>query len=134
MLGEDVAAFLPELRAQAESLMTAACAITRSGPLTWNPSTLQHESSTVSVYTGKCRVKRGGAQGSAETVADQTLTESAYAVHLPVVGSEGILVGDVVTITACPDDAEMVGRVFTVEASPAYSQGTARRVPVRESQ
>lgn len=114
--------------------MTASCSITVDGVKTWDSGTLQFEDTDVVVYTGPCRVKRGGTQDSVTTVAEQTFVEAQYEVHLPVASSGAVAKNAVVLVTGCPDDAELVGRRFTVVAVPAGSQVTARRIPVREVQ
>lgn len=133
-LGSDLTDALPELRRQAESRMTASCTITVDGVKTWNPETLQFDDTDVVVYTGPCRVKRRDTQDSVTTVAEQTFIEAQYEVHLPVASSGAVVKNAVVLVTGCPDDAELVGRRFTVVAVPAGSQVTARRIPVREVQ
>lgn len=135
-LGQDIAAALPALRAQAESMMTGACTITRPGvptPENWNPVTLQYDITPVSVYTGKCRLRPSGQQDRGTDAAGQVFVESSYVLSLPVIGSESVAKDDLVTVTAA-DDPVLVGRVFTVVVDPAYMNGTARRVPVREAQ
>ena len=49
MIGHDVAAALPELRAQAESLMTATCDIDRL-TTTWNEALQKSVTTWASVY------------------------------------------------------------------------------------
>lgn len=132
-LGYDFTAALPELRAQAESAMTGSCTVTRPGEQAWNEETLQYEASLVTAYTGKCRLRPSGQQDRGTDAAGQVFVESSYVLSLPVVGSEGVQRDDTVTVTAA-DDPVLVGRVFTVVVDPAYMNGTARRVPVREAQ
>lgn len=133
-LGQDIAAAMPALRAAAESRMTAHCVITRAGEPVWNPVTMQNDETPVTVFEGPCRVRLGGSQDQAKNAADQSFIASLYVLSLPVVGSEGVRAADVVRVVSAPDDPALPGTVFTVVAAPAYSQGTARRFPVRETQ
>lgn len=134
-LGADLMAALPGLRAAAESRMTASCTITRPGDETvWNPETMQNENVPVTAYTGPCRVRAAGQQDRAENAADQSFMASQYILSLPVVGSEGVRRDDTVTVTACPEDAALVGDVFRVVAESAGSQMTARRLAVARTQ
>lgn len=114
--------------------MTSSCTVTVDGEQAWNPETLQYEDAPATVYSGPCRVKRRDAQDSVKNAADQSFVASQYELHLPVSLSGAVVKDAVVLITACPDDAALVGRKFTVVAVPAASQVTARRVPVREVQ
>lgn len=114
--------------------MTASCAITVDGEKTWNPDTLQYDDTDVVVYSGPCRVKRRDTQDSVTTVADQVFVESLHELHVPVASSGGIVKNAIVTVTACPEDALLVGRKFVVVSVPAGSQTTARRIPIREVQ
>jgi hypothetical protein len=114
--------------------MTAVCAITRPGPQVWNPETLQYEAPTLAVYSGKCRLRATGQQDRGTDAASQVFVESSYVLSLPVAGSESVLKGDTVVFTLCPDDAEVVGRKYSVVAVPAQSHATARRVPIKEAQ
>ena len=134
-LGSDIDAALPELRAEAESRMTASSAITRPGDeVVWNPETMQNENVPMTVYTGKCRVRAAGQQDRAENAADQSFMASQYILSLPVVGSEGVRRDDTVTVIGCPEDAALVGDVFRVVAESAGSQMTARRLTVTRTQ
>ena len=133
-LAADIAAVLPELRRQAEARMTATCTVSHGGTSTWNPETLQYDTDSTAVYTGRCRVRPAVNQDRGNDAADQALIESQFILSLPVVGSGAIKAGDMVVITSCPEDAAMTGRTYSIIAMPAYSQGTARRIPVREVQ
>lgn len=133
-LGGDITAALPGLRAQAESMMTATCLITRPGVQVWNPATMQYESIPVDVYVGRCRLRPTQQIDRGQNAADQAFVESSYTLSLPVAGSEGVQKDDTVEITAYPADAALVGRKYTVVVDVAHSDGTARRLPVREVQ
>ena len=133
MIGDDIAAMLPELREQAESLMFDACSITRpgEGKGTWNESTGQYDPpAPVTVYAGKCKVQTGEVVVSTADVAGREAFIVASRLDLPVVGSEGVQQGDTATITASALDVALVGQVFTVQSTHIGTAKTARRLPV----
>jgi hypothetical protein len=133
-LGDDVAAALLELRGEAESRMRDTCTITRPGAVVWNATTLQNDVTTVTVYSGPCRVKAAVMRDRVVTVADQSLVESQFILSLPIATSGGVATDDSVTITASAEDPATVGRMYRIIAGPAPSDATARRFPIRETQ
>jgi hypothetical protein len=85
------------------------------------------------VYTGPCRIQQQVAQGSA--AAPQTPGQDyqmlvGLELQLPVVGSEGLAVSDVATITSAAHDEEMVGLVLIVRELAAKTDASTRRVGV----
>lgn len=86
------------------------------------------------VYTGRCRLREITAAMAREaTPAPSVHQAMRYRVlQLPVVGSEDIQVGDVVTMTTCVNDPDMVGRTFVVRDQSGSSEQTARRLGVEE--
>lgn len=130
-LGSDIAAALPGLRAQAESLMVSVCTITRGGGAgVWNESTGQYDSTAVTVYSGPCRVRFPSTVVRESDTQNQFTVEQEPLLSLPVAGSEGVTVDDVVTITANPSDSAMVGLTLRIAGLHAQTQATARRFPV----
>jgi hypothetical protein len=132
-LGADIAAALPELRAAAESMMRATFRITRAGGETWNPETLQNDSTLTTVYEGPGRLRAINTQDKGGDAADQAFIESQFTLSLPIVGSEGIEKDDVAECVEDPSDAAMTGRRFVVTWPAAQSDASARRLPVRET-
>lgn len=128
------AATLARGRALAQSLMTSTCVVTRVIGETWDPVTLQNVPALETVYEGQCRVRQASAQDHAENAADQSFVASLYVLSLPVTGSEEVHRDDLVTVTTCPEDAALEGDRFSIFAAPAYSHGTARRIPVRRTE
>ncbi|MFN2344762.1 MAG: DUF6093 family protein, partial [Dermatophilaceae bacterium] len=58
MLGHDIAAELPLLRAEAESHMTSTCVATTLGEPTWDDATGTYApGEPTTVYSGKCRLR-----------------------------------------------------------------------------
>lgn len=131
-LGSDVAAALPELRVQAESLMVSTCTITRGGGAgVWNEATGAYDATATTIYSGPCRLIFRSNSVVRETDAQgQFLLEQEPQLSLPVVGSETVTVGDAVTITANPYDAAMVGLTLRIAGIHTQTQATARRFPV----
>lgn len=85
------------------------------------------------VYTGRCRIQQAAAPwaGPAE-VGQAAIRISALELQLPVVGSEDLQADDRVTITACVNDAELVGKRFVVVGLHYATDKTTRRVPLEE--
>ena len=129
MLGPDVVATLPGLRAQAESLMVDACTVTRAGEPFWDEVTGTYTPGAGStLYTGKCRVRMPDASSSETEAGEASWSLRGAVVSLPVVGSESVRVGDVVTVTASVWDAALVGQAFTVAGLHSQSLSSARRL------
>ncbi|MEU8158041.1 DUF6093 family protein [Micromonospora sp. NPDC048986] len=108
-------AFEAHHRPVSESGMTAECRITRpsSGPATWDDATGQNTyPAPMVVYEGICRVHRGGPAGgseaSARTVADRVLALGQYDVTIST-AADLVKVNDIVTITACQGDPDLIG-------------------------
>ncbi len=121
-------------RSAAEARMTDACSIAHPGAAaTFDPVTGTYTDPTATVfYTGPCEVQvsdgltaQEGEAGGAE------LTVLRLMVKVPVEVT-GVVVDDVVTITASLLDPDLVGRVFQVVAGHAKSFLTARRLQVEE--
>lgn len=134
MIGYDIAAALPEMRRQAESLMLDSCTITRAGTGqgTWNEGTGSYDPPAPStVYAGKCKVQTRDVQVANPDVAGREAFVVDWTIHLPVVGSEDVRQGDLVHIDAAALDAALVGREFTVDGPHLGTAKTARRLPVK---
>ena len=128
-LGADIAAALPQLRRQAESMMRDECTITRAGTQTWDDAAGVYTGGTPTLlYAGPCRVRRPNVaeREAAAGEADWTLTGAV--VSIPVDGTTDDLLDATVTIVACEMDPTLTGRVFTVLAPRAQSQAIARRL------
>ncbi|MBK6556143.1 MAG: hypothetical protein KBG78_05745 [Dermatophilaceae bacterium] len=128
-LGADIAAALPQLRRQAESMMRDECTITRAGTQTWDDAAGVYTGGTPTLlYAGPCRVRRPNVaeREAAAGEADWTLTGAV--VSIPVDGTTDDLLGATVTVVGCEMDPSLTGRVFTVLAPHAQSQATARRL------
>lgn len=136
VIGDDVAAALPELRAQAESMMTAHCVIRMKGPgFVFDPVT---KTGSVQrgdvVYSGKCRVRPSSSlDRNADLVGEQRVTTASYVVRVPV-GVSGVVPDCVVTIDQS-NDPHMQGREVSVINVNGYANfDTALRIFVIDNQ
>jgi len=118
----------------AESRMADACTIRRRTGQTSDPVTGAATPTYLSPdpYSGKCRVQQRNAQARGHDVGEDFLLIVRFELQLPVATSAGLKVGDLVTVTACVADPDLVGRVFTVFELVHKSEATARRVGVIE--
>lgn len=128
------ASVLARGRAAAELSMQDACIIRRRNASgTTDPVTGYPTQTYDDVYTGRCRVQQATrGQADRQDVGQDSLLLLRVEVQLPVVGSEGLAVGDEVTITAAVNDADLVGRVFVIHDLAHKSEATARRVQCTE--
>ena len=129
MLGDDVTAALPELRAHAESLMVDACTITRGGEPVWDDASGTYTPGTgTTVYDGPCRVRMPSPDGSETASGEATWSLRGAFVSVPIDTSAGVRVGDVVTVTSSVHDPALVGQPFTVTGLHSQTFSTARRL------
>lgn len=130
MLGWDLAAALPGLRAEAESRMTETVQI---GVFQDGVDLETGEPTRELVeqrYEGKARVRYPGnavsARDNVQVVAVQDIV-----VSIPH-GSPVCFEGDEVLVTASTADPALVGKQYTVKGAPEVGQTTAHRYPVTE--
>lgn len=138
-LADAVTSALPELRAEAERLMTDTCQITRVDPQApapeMDPGTLAYpEPARLTVYEGKCKIqiKAVTAGGSSSDAGERQSITQEFQLHLPVDGTAEVAATDVAEVTASVFDESLVGRKFTVIGRHEKSHATARRLPVIE--
>ncbi len=120
-------------RVAALALMQDQCTITRVTGQTTNLQTGVVTNTTSTIYTGVCRVQRlpSGGLSRPATVGEAQLYQQPLYVQVPTTVA-GVLLGDVVTITASVLDADLVGRSFWVKELPAKTHTTAHRFGVEE--
>lgn len=82
MIGDVIAEALPELRAQAESLMVATAVVTRDEEPHWDEATEAMVGGTVTVYDGPARLIRAAA-GRAVDAAGEDVQATPYVVVVP---------------------------------------------------
>lgn len=114
-------------RARAAQRMSDACAIEHQTGVVSNDDTGVTTPVTTTVYTGPCRVKLAG-PGTATDGGEVTVAVISPEVHVPVVGTEGVVHGDLVTITSALNDPALAGRVFRVVGKDVKSESTVRRL------
>jgi hypothetical protein len=120
-------------RLAAELGMVDACTIRRADAGGTDPDTGYPTGQTwTDLYAGKCRVQQAQAQAQTEDVGEDRLLLLRLEVQLPVVGTEGLQVGDEITMTAAAHDADLVGRVFLVHDLAHATEKTSRRVQCLE--
>lgn len=130
MLGWDVAAALPGLRAHAESLMSTSLIIRRKGADVRDPETGTMVPSWTTVYEGPCRVRFTNADPHESDQSGQRVAQQSPTVWLPIATSAGVRLDDVGEILANPDDLGIVGVTFRVAGEHAQTHSTSRRLPV----
>lgn len=110
------------------------CRIERPASDFTNPTTGAVTKTYTPVYPdGPCRIQAAAANWAGPTdVAQAALRLASFELQLPVVGSEGIEIDDRVTVLSCLNDADLVGRVFTVTGVSRKSHATTRKLPLLE--
>lgn len=113
--------------------MTDTCQIQRQTGTTTNPNTGVVSPTWSTIYDGACRMQeRGGWSRDIAVAPDQPQLAINRELQLPVSTSGSVRAGDRVTITACVNDAGMVGRQMWLRGQPTKSEATARRFTLEE--
>lgn len=109
------------------------CIIERVSGESLNPVTGKLTKTYTTVYSGACRVQAASANwaGPAD-VAQAALRLASSELQVPVVGSEGLRIDDRVTVLTCLNDADLVGRKFTLTGESRKSHATTRKLPLLE--
>lgn len=82
-------------------------------------------------YSGKCRVQQALVQSTREDAGEDDVLLLRLELQLPVVGSEGLEVGDTVTFTTVRD-TDLIGRTLLVRDLAHKTDATARRIQLVE--
>lgn len=133
-LSSAIEAELLTLQAEAEARMVDACTIRRTtdaDPII-DPVTLQLTPVYTTVYTGKCRLRQGGAMSREREAGERISIGIGVMVSIPV-ATTGVQVGDEVRVTTSRDP-ELVGKTFRVTALERQTDTTARRLECEEAQ
>lgn len=136
MLGDEVAAELPRLRAEAESLMRDTLVVdVPTGGFDIDPDTLEQVPEYgAPIYAGKGRIQRSGAVSPREDVVGG----GEFGVGTPIaqlpISATGIPRGARVRVTEIgPDtDPDLLGLVATVQANLAKTHATKRTLVCEE--
>lgn len=107
--------------------MADTCTITRVTGRTTDPDTGEVTDTTSTLYSGKCRVQQHQATADRKDVGEDYLLLLRIEVQLPM-SVTGLAVGDLITVTASAQDADLVGRVFRIHDLAHKSEATSRRV------
>lgn len=127
------ASVLARGRAFAEGGFVDTCTIQRVVGQQTNPTDGTVTDQLELVYSGRCRFQQAAAPWAGPaTVGQAGIGLSAAQVQLPVVGSEGIDKDNIVTWTASTNDANGVGKRFTVQGTHHATHKTTRRIPIQE--
>lgn len=130
-------AVLARGRAAAERGMIDSCVITRkTGETTTDLGGITYTYDQIypvpPAISGKCRLQQTQAQGRSETTGEAYVIMAQRELQLPVASSTGIQAEDIVTITSCVHDPDLVGKVFVVRDEHGKTEATARRLTVQE--
>ena len=122
-LASDIAAELPRLQAEAESMMLDSCVV-KGAPTSGSdddgaPIDVYPDGD---VYAGPCRIRQRTATVSEETGGGETLTSTRLEVHVPVSAGDVFLPGQVVFMAGQPRYRVLEGHYQTFQ--------TAIRLPV----
>lgn len=113
--------------------MVDTCVITRVTGDSMNPTTKVVTKVTSTIYSGPCRVQEllAFARDSSPTPVDPALMRYRT-LQLPVESSENIRRADLVTITACVHDPDLVGKAMFVRDLSGKTEATSRRIGIEE--
>jgi hypothetical protein len=132
MLGDDIAWALPELRRNAESLMTAnGIARRATGSFVLDPDTDADVPEYADLFTSKCKIQARNVQPRNQEAGGRTATTVVLELHLPM-SAPGLATGDMWHLLTSAHDPQLPGRVFRVSAPVAKEHATARRYEVTE--
>ena len=130
MIGADILAALPQMRADAESLMTASCRVYRKTGTRRDGARIVALWETI--YEGRCKIQTY--EGHERTVGGSTsgtAVEQRSTLHVPV-GSFRPLPGDVVQVIGSTDML-MEGRLWRItQQYPVKEHATAYRAFIDE--
>jgi hypothetical protein len=133
-LNDAIAAELPALRREAESLMVDTVTVEAPNGTALDPDTLEEVPAWTPVYEGPGRVQRPGALSPRDDVAGgYEFGVKAILAQLPLSAS-GITAGARVTVTALGplSDPDLLGLVATVQANLTKTHPTKRTLVCEE--
>ena len=116
-------------RAAAEALMIDACTVRRPTGTVTDPVTGNVTPSSTLVYDGKCKVQSTQAQASNPVAGGHAFTVEDLEWQAPI-GTGPFKVDDVITHTAAPLDAHLVGTVYRITSLARKTAKTAQRFRV----
>lgn len=132
-IGDAISQALPDLRAQAESMMTEHCVIERPTGTQYDPASHRDESTWQPVYTGRCHLQPVSAASAELTeLVGQQINSLTHHGTVPLSVTD-LQADDRLTITASDDPAQ-IGRRYTLTAVQSGSHAVARRFTATENQ
>lgn len=132
MIGADVAAALPEMRAAAESLMLDQGRALRLGEPVYDPDEQTSTPAVEELFESRCKVKSGAIQAAVIQLGERTAAVVKVELHLPI-STPPLRAGDEWEVTEPHAlSAVPVGRRYRVISPFEKSLATARRYDVEE--
>ena len=121
-------------RAAAEELMIDSCTVARAtGEKTLAADGIRYVQEMAPVYAGKLLIRAPNQAPWIQESKGQIVTWSQFTLSFPVVESEGLRQGDVVTILSCALDPALVGLKVRLAGRAGQTHATARRWRVEEA-
>lgn len=119
-------------RAAAEALMVDTVTITRTTGSTTDPDTGVVTPTTATVYSGRAKIQQSESPtGEFKNLGEASVLVVRLELHLPV-SAAGVLVDDVVAVTASVLDPDLVGKRLVIRSVAHKTFLTARRCDVTE--
>lgn len=114
-------------RLAAEAGMVDACTIQRGATVTTNSDIGVVSRTFTTIYSGQCKLQNAGAAFARPTdVGQAQVFLTRMELHVPVTAPVA-QPDDLLTITACAHDPDMVGRQWHIRGMPDKSWVTAHR-------
>lgn len=115
----------------AAKLFVDACTITRKTGEATNPDTGTITPTSLTIYSGKCKVQGASGFARPSDIGQAVLFLTRMQLHVPVTAPVA-QPDDLVTVTACVHDPDMVGRQWHIRGTPDKSWPTAHRYGIEE--
>jgi hypothetical protein len=131
-LGDDVAAALPVLRAEAESLMTDTIRLETLIGTTQDETTLEDVATYSTVYEGPGRWRRPDTQAAESVSGEVEFGTNWVTVQLPIATSAAAARGQRATCVESPTDPANEGAQATIQAVASKTHATMRRLLCEE--
>ena len=123
-------------RIAAAALMIDACIVKRTTGSSTDSETGVITPTYTTLYAGKSKVQRRGPRGQSNrpiNLGEAFELLSFVEVGVPMSVDPGFVPADIVVITACVNDTDLVDRVFHLRGFEHRSFATARRLQCTES-
>lgn len=133
-LGEDIAAALPGLRSEANSMMLTTGRVTRVVGRVEDPVTRELVDNVVTIYMGMGRFKAANTQAGRSAVPGAVVVDQSATLSLPIgaPGAGDVRLDDIWEAVYNPLDPTLVGKRVRVTGVHSQTFATAHRYPVEE--